>query len=143
MADERRLTPKQQRFVNAYLGAAKGNGAEAARLAGYKDGAGLRQAAVQLLTMTDVRAAIDAQLAAETLSAAEVLHHLTDVGMAEWHEFVEVVVNPRTGETLKVRMDLTNKVKALELLGKFHKLFTDKQESTSNVLIREYADGDA
>jgi len=89
------------------------------------------------------RAQIDAQLAAETLSAAEVLHHLTDVGVAEWHEFVEVIVNPRTGETIKVRMDLTNKVKALELLGKYHKLFTDKSEAISNVLIREYTDGDA
>jgi len=143
MADERRLTPKQQRFVNAYLGAAKGNGTEAARLAGYKAGTGLRVTAHDVLTNPSVRAAIDAQLAAETLSAAEVLRHLTDVGMAEWHEFVEVVVNPRTGETMRVRMDLTNKVKALELLGKYHKLFTDKQESTSNVLIREYADGDA
>ena len=31
----------------------------------------------------------------------------------------QVIVNPRTGETIKVRMDLTNKVKALELLGKY------------------------
>lgn len=140
MADEKRLTPKQQRFISAYLGQAKGNGTAAARIAGYKDAESSSHAIKQNAA---VRAHIDAVLAAETLSAAEVLHHLTDVGMAEWHEFVDVIVDPRTGETIKVRMDLTNKVKALELLGKFHKLFTEKQESTSNVLIREYADGDA
>jgi phage terminase small subunit len=140
MANPKRLTAKQLRFIAAYLGEAKGNGTAAARIAGYKDA---QQSAYDVKTNLEVRAAIDAQLTAETLSAAEVLHHLTDVGMAEWHEFVEVIVNPRTGKTMKVRMDLTNKVKALELLGKFHKLFTDKSEATSNVLIREYTDGDA
>ena len=140
MADEKRLTPKQQRFIAAYLGEAKGNATAAARIAGYKDP---ESSAHESKQNPAIRAQIDAQLAAETLSAAEVLHHLTDVGVAEWHEFVEVIVNPRTGETMKVRMDLTNKVKALELLGKYHKLFTDKSEATSNVLIREYTDGDA
>ena len=116
MTVEKRLTPKQQRFVNAYLGPCHGNASKAAESAGYADPP---QAGYVLKKNVDIRAAIDAQLAAETLSATEVLHHLTDVGMAEWHEFVEVIVNPRTGETIKVRMDLTNKVKALELLGKY------------------------
>ena len=140
MTVEKRLTPKQQRFVNAYLATAHGNATEAARIAGYKEH---HTEGWRLLQNAVIRAQIDEQLAAESLSAAEVLHHLTDVGVAEWHEFVEVIINPRTGETMKVRMDLTNKVKALELLGKYHKLFTDKSEATSNVLIREYTDGDA
>lgn len=41
------LTPKQQRFAAAYMGEAKQNGSEAARIAGYKVPA---QAATYLLT---------------------------------------------------------------------------------------------
>ena len=37
MTVEKRLTPKQQRFVNAYLATAHGNATEAARIAGYKE----------------------------------------------------------------------------------------------------------
>src|SRR5690606_5885979 len=32
----RKLTPKQEKFIHAYLGEARGNATEAARMAGYK-----------------------------------------------------------------------------------------------------------
>ncbi len=36
MEERRKLTEKQRRFVEAYLGEARGNATEAARIAGYK-----------------------------------------------------------------------------------------------------------
>ena len=38
------------------------------------------------------------------------------------------------GTTVGARMDLKDKVKALELLGKYHKLFTDRVETSAPVL---------
>jgi hypothetical protein len=61
---------------------------------------------------------------------------LADVAFADWREFVTVRTHPKTGAQIDVRMDLTNKVKALELLGKYHSLFVEKQEV--NVNIREH-----
>lgn len=139
MSDTSKLTPKQRRFCDAYLGEAKGNGSEAARIAGY---ALPREQAYENLSKPDIRAYIDERLDAETLRSAEVLRELTDVARAEWRDFLEVVTDPRTGAILRVRMDLSGKVKALELLGKHHKLFTDKSEQTNTLLVREYGDGD-
>lgn len=51
------LTAREQRFVNAYLGEAAGNGGKAAILAGYKK-AGSRVAATRLLKKPAVRDAI-------------------------------------------------------------------------------------
>lgn len=135
MADDspqpkRALTVKQRRFADFYLGQAKGNGTEAARLAGYSDP---EVSAFDNKQNPAVRAYIDERLQAETLSSAEVLAELTDVGRAEWRDFVTVRTHPKTGETLDVRMDLAAKIKSLELLGKHHALFTDKIDHTGTV----------
>jgi phage terminase small subunit len=128
MADK--LTLKQQRFIDFYLGEARGNATEAARLAGYAsphpEGARLRQNAT-------VRARIDERLMAQSLSSAEVLAELTSVAMADWQNFVQVRTNPRTGEVVDAKVVLADKVKALELLGKYHRLFTDKTELGGDV----------
>lgn len=141
--DEPRLTTKEQRFVNAYLGAASGNGAEAARMAGYAEGSA-RITASRLLSHANVRAHIDAVLMAEAMTPAEILRELRDVGTAEWRDFVTVRTNPKTGETIEVRMDLSAKMKALELNGKYHKMFVDVGEMSGSqtVFIREYREGD-
>jgi len=133
-----RLTTKQQRFIDAYLGECKGNASAAALQAGYR----VRESAWDILSNPRIRARIDDQLRAESLTSAEVLHHLSDVARAEWREFLHLTINPKNGEVLDVKMDLGSKVRALELLGKFHKLFTDKTENSTTVLVREYADAD-
>lgn len=123
-AEERRLTDKQRLWLESYLGEARFNATKAARLAGYSDpevlGFDCKQNPV-------IRARIDERLAQATLSANEVLAELTDVASAEWREFIEIKQD-KMGRRLLVKMDLTNKVKSLELIGKHHKLFTDKQE---------------
>lgn len=117
------LTPKQQRFINLYLGACKGNATEAARQAGYSDpevsGFDCKQNPV-------IRARIDEVLGAESMSSAEVLAGLTEVARADWRDFLQVKTNPITGEVVDAKLVLGDKVKALELLGKYHKLFTEK-----------------
>lgn len=120
--ESKRLTPKQRRFADAYLGDAKGNATEAARIAGYADP---QQSGWMNKTNVEIRAYIDARLDAETLTSAEVLAELTDVARAEWRDFLQVK-RSLDGEILDVRMDLSGKIKALELLGKYHKLFADR-----------------
>lgn len=133
---ERQLTPKQQRFLDAYLGEARGNGAEAARIAGYSDP---EISAFDCKRNPVIRARIEERLLAESLSSAEVLRELTDVATAPTEHFMTVVhgeERDRQGNVIapmQVKLDYSSKVKSLELLGKYHKLFTDKVEHTGNV----------
>lgn len=125
-----KFTLKEQRFVSAYLGIAAGNATEAARIAGYsaKSEGVLRKEASRIVAKPHIRAHIDAVLMAEAMTPAEILHELRDVGTAEWRDFITVRTNPKTGETIEVRMDLSAKMKALELNGKYHKMFVDRTE---------------
>lgn len=60
----RTLTEKERRFVDAYLGEARGNGTEAARLAGYST-KNLRHQASRLLTKANIAEAVAERQAAE------------------------------------------------------------------------------
>lgn len=124
------LNPQQEMFVAAYLGEAKGNASEAARIAGYKKPG---QYGHQLLKNIQIASRVKQHVADKFASADMVLAELTDVALAEWRDFIEVIARDKTGKPIKVRMDLSNKVKALELLGKHHQLFVDKHEIDVNV----------
>lgn len=63
-----KLTEKQRRFVEAYMGEAKGNGAEAARLAGYSSKHANRIGA-HTLALPAVRAAIEERQRGDPLIA--------------------------------------------------------------------------
>jgi phage terminase small subunit len=144
MADEtpqRKLTPKQEAFVLAYIGEARFNASRAAEVAGYKDPG---QAGYILKKKEEIRSRIDDYLNTVALSSTEVLAELTDVATADWRDFL-TIRRDKDGEILDVRMDLSAKIKSLELLGKNHKLFTDRldvgaQESFANAL-REFGRG--
>jgi hypothetical protein len=127
------LTTKQEAFIAAYLGVAHGNATEAARMAGYKTP---MQEGSRLLRNAVIAARVSQHVAEVIATADDVLRELADVAFADWREFVTVRTHPKTGAQIDVRMDLTNKVKALELLGKYHSLFVEKQEV--NVNIREH-----
>lgn len=62
-----KLTEKQRRFVEAYMGAAAGNASEAARVAGYKGRAGW--AADDVMSNEKVRAAIEERQRGDPLVA--------------------------------------------------------------------------
>jgi phage terminase small subunit len=127
---ERSLTLKQERFIAAYLGDAHGNATEAARIAGYTN---------PIISAKDnmrnhaVRARVAEHVAKFSISADQVLEELADVGFADWRDFIEVIQRDREGNPVRVRMDLSNKVKALELLGKYHQLFVERQQVDVNI----------
>lgn len=117
------LSPIERRFVEAYCGEARFNASAAARMAGYSERTA-GQKGYQLKNSSKIRARIDEYLDANTLTAPEILHELTDVAMRGLDEYVEV---RRYGDDeVSAKMDAHAKMKALELLGKARNLFTDK-----------------
>jgi hypothetical protein len=72
------------------------------------------------------------------LGAKEVLAELTDVATAEWRDFVEVLLRDDDGKPIKTRMDLSAKIKSLELLGKHHQLFSDNLNINGGIEIHEF-----
>lgn len=152
-----KFTGKQQAFIDAYF-ACNFNGVRAARKAGYKGSYGtLAQVASENLKKPELRAAINARFKEMAMGAEEVLARLTDIARADYgdltdkdgnvdvklakrrglshlikeQEFTEKYI-PQEGHddimirTAKVR--LHDPMRALELIGKYHVLFTEKQE---------------
>ena len=104
-----KLTPKQLRFVEAYVGPARANATEAARLAGYK-GNDVTLAAVghENLRKPQVAEAVKERLE-QTLgefAADDVIRHVSNIAFSP---------KERTGDRLR----------GLELLGKYHALWTE------------------
>lgn len=145
MAD---LTDKQRLFVEHYLACL--NGAEAARRAGFADGPGIYQEAYRLLRNAEIRAAIDAAMADVAMPRSEVLGRLTAQARAD---IGELFVPSGRGVRLDLKrvkaLGMTHCIKrysrsaegtvtvelydaqaALALLGKYYKLFVDRQELT-------------
>ncbi len=135
---EQPLTPKQRKFVDAYVGLARFNASEAVRLAGYTT-KNANDLGYQLRNTPHVRARIDEILEANTITTTELLRELSDVGMRGIDEFVEIARYDKDGNPVAARMDLGAKMKALELLGKSRGLFVDRQDVTvGGSLTREY-----
>lgn len=154
------LSFKQKTFIEAYIGEARGNASEAARIAGYKLP---RQQGYENLTKPDIRAEIDKELALRTLSASEVLSRITehangtlkhflkpqgdeiivdltsDEADANFHLLKKAKTKRRTGGTdeapwteVEVEIEIHDPQAALRDLGRYHKLFTDKMDVTAN-----------
>lgn len=125
------LTNKQKAFVCHYLEIR--NGVKAARLAGYEgDENTLKVSASRLLTKDNVKAAIDSYFQSRILSANGVLAELSDIAFSPWRDHVEVKTDDQ-GNIIDAKLNLRDKNKALELVGKFHKLFVDKVETETSL----------
>jgi hypothetical protein len=97
----RPLTLKQRLFVDFYLGAAKGNGVEAAKRAGYRGSPNtLHAVAVENLRKPTIQAAIADALRASAMQRDEWLARLSTLARQE--------------------PDRADPVGALQLLGRFH-----------------------
>lgn len=107
MKVEKRLPEKRRRFVEAYLGEAKGNSTEAARIAGYKHP---NVEGSRLLAQASVRAAVDERMAADPMvkTREQILRWWSDM--------------MNSGEEARDR------IKASELLAKAHGMFVQKVE---------------
>lgn len=68
----------------------------------------------------DIRASAEAEC---VMSAVEVLHELTEIASGRGRY---PTAAPGSGELISVPANVGQRIKALELLGKHHKLFTDR-----------------
>ncbi len=120
---ERALTLNQELFIRHFIRVH--NATEAARLAGYKgDDHTLQVRGSELLKHPIIAARISEFVTDVGVSAQDVLSELAEVAFSPWKEHVVEIVD-KNGNIVGARIDLKDKVRALELLGKYHKLFTD------------------
>lgn len=118
--DDGGISPRQEAFVAAYLGPALGNATEAARIAGYK------QPQVQgprLLHKVAIAARVGAKVAAIAMSPDEILRELRSIATLQW----ERSIDPKAA--------MQGKVRALELLGKHHKMWVDRTEHSGAIAV--------
>lgn len=144
--NEHSLTPKQQAFVWEYL--TDFNAAGAARRAGYKEKTA-RQSGKENLTKPYIQAAIQSAMAERAMAADEVLLRLGQQARADHSKCLKVengkpyvdfeaLINAGLGHLIKklkptdhgVEVEFHDAQRALELIGKHHKLFTEKHEHT-------------
>ena len=110
------MNTKRQRFVDAFTGEAAGNASKAAVIAGYSEKTA-GQIGYALLKNVEVRQAVDAAQKQRSeqagIASERILEEVSKIATAE--------VKVRAGD----------KMKALELLGKYRKLWDDKQQSSN------------
>lgn len=145
-----KLTAKQQRFCDEYL--IDLNATQAAIRAGYSEKAA-RQIATENMAKPSIKEYIEKRMAekeaALVADQAEVLKYLTSVMRGQSQS--EVVVVEGVGEgcsearAMQKAPDEKERLKAAELLGKAHMMFTDKvqQEVDMDLNITvDYGDAD-
>lgn len=140
-----RLTIKERKFVYEYVN--DGNGTEAARRAGYAGSDNvLASTASQLLRKPKILRALEELLAQSAMPANEVLMHLSDIARADIADAVGLFGAPDIGqasargksqmvkrirtktttledkEIHETELEMYDRLKALELLAKYHDL---------------------
>lgn len=122
------MTPKQQKFADKFI--ELGNKTEAAIKAGYSPKTAY-SIGNENMKKPEIKAYIDKQLNgmhSETVaSGQDVLEFLTKIMNGEKTE--SVVTNK--GIVKGVEVSAKDRIKAAELIGKRHSLFTDKVEQTN------------
>ena len=149
------LTYKQRLFVAYYLGDAKGNATQAARMAGYR---WPHKVAERLVGKSGIKAAIESHLAKAAMSADEVLARLSEFAAADLSDYVSVsddgegwVDLTKTKRRLRVvkklkftkktferdgiatsdttaEIELHSPLAALDKLAQYHRLYDEKQK---------------
>jgi phage terminase small subunit len=123
---EEQLTQKQRLFVEAYIGVAAGNAREAARAAGYSgDDNALSQRGFELVRNPKIAELIGVRVQEAVMGANDVLSELSAIAKADWQNFLEIR-RDKDGEIIAATLRLGDKIKSLELLGKYHKLFSER-----------------
>ncbi|WP_214848989.1 terminase small subunit [Exiguobacterium sp. s138] len=123
------MNARQKRFCDEYLISL--NATDAAKKAGYK-GNYVGQNADKLLKNTKIQSYLEERLAEkETALIADqddILKLLTRIVMGKEQGTALVGIGQGAQEVEQVPPTNTEKIRAAEILGKYYKLFTDRQE---------------
>ena len=126
----KKLSKKEEKFVIEYV--RTGNATQSAINAGYSERSA-RQTACRMLTKDYILKAIDElvkEINSEKIAdAEEVMMLLTEIARGETKEENVVVDKAGNVSIVETRVKEKERVKALELLGKRYKLYTDKVEA--------------
>lgn len=127
---KKKLTAKQSAFIDAYLGEAKMNATQAARIAGYK-----HPEAQGAENLRKLRPWIDEVMSKRHSDAIatqeEIQQFFTAVVRGEVKE--EVVSN--NGKILEVPASTKDRLKAAECMGRAYGMFTERKEISGNLNI--------
>lgn len=138
------MTEKQKRFCDFYI--ETGNAKEAAIRAGYSEKTA-KQIGQENLIKPDLRAYIDERLAElkneRTADAQEVLEYLTAVMRGEYKEATLIGVGEGAQAVVDIDVGAKDRLKAAELLGKRHALFTDKVDLQTGDIVIKVGEWDA
>lgn len=128
------LTEKQKRFADYYI--ETGNGAEAARRAGYQ-GSNHDNIATENLRKLAIKSYIDERMAEKDkeriASQDEILETLTKILRGEETGTELVGIGKGAQEPEQLPPSIEAKIRAAELLGKRYTLWTDKQQIEGNL----------
>ncbi|MDT1122059.1 terminase small subunit [Bacillus altitudinis] len=132
-----KLTEKQKRFADYYI--ELGNATKAARKAGYSSKTA-KSIGQENLTKPDIKSYIKERLdekdAERIASQDEILEFLTAVMRGEKTEQIPVGLGEGAQQLEDKDPYLKDRVKAAELLGKRHSMWTDKVDVVENVGVR-------
>lgn len=140
------LNGKQRLFVDAYLGAARGNATEAARLAGYTKATAAARAS-EILRNPKVHAEIERRFKSSAMSADEIISRLSEEAAADLRDFFDLSGEfPKldlkkaleSGKTHLIKsisctvhgykVELHDSQAAKALLARYHGLFVDRHK---------------
>ncbi|HEL2164400.1 TPA: terminase small subunit [Streptococcus suis] len=130
------LTIKQKKFADEYI--ISGNATEAYKKAGYRVSSD-RVASVEghkLLRNPKIKTYIDERLkileSEKIATQEEVLTYLTSVMRGQTQEQILCSVGELGQQVIDIEVGAKDRIKAAELLGKRHRLWTDKVEAEVN-----------
>ena len=128
-----KLTLKQQRFADEYI--ICGNATEAAIKAGYAKRSAQQVGSENLLKPV-IKSYIDKRLeelkSEKVADQQEVLEFLTSVMRGEKTEQTLCSIGELGQEVIDIDVGAKDRIKAAELIGKRHRLWTDKVEAEVN-----------
>ena len=134
MSSVKKLTPKQQTFVDEYI--ISGNATQSYLKAGYKVSENVAAAnANRLLRNAKIKAELERRTneirAGKVMTMQEVMERLTKMANGEIKE--EQVTNK--GEVVLIGTKNSDQIRAMELIGKRYGAWTDKKEVTGGLEI--------
>ncbi|MGX7359679.1 terminase small subunit [Dolosigranulum pigrum] len=135
-----KLTQKQKKFADEYI--ISGNATESARKAGYSESTA-GAIGHENLTKPKIREYIDKRLEEhedeQIAKQDEILKFLTSVMRGELRE---EQLSSGTGYAVEMSTSIKDRIKASELLGKRHAMWTDRVEQTNRNITVEVGDWD-